>query len=261
MTEIRATNFTHDQETCMPGVDANAPYTILEPLVEVPDGDGVRRLNSEEALAQMHDYAQSLKIMPGQIVGFDRHPLAEVLDSLETVIQDDDGEEPIPPTVGGILTTAAKLAERNGFDKNKATLSAQFLTKSPESANPSLVVHSDGLGGIVKRDTVEARKIRIVYPLGPGTLIYPALETSFQYVDVDDGSPSGVMVIHPPTETIRVNLPRLAQPTPEELSISNAQQVMPGKMLAFDPTRTFWHQAPESDSSRLIFVIDIDQTE
>ena len=262
MTEIKQTDFKFDQEVVMPGIEPGAPYAIFEPIVEqTTEGGEIKQLNPVEVLTQMQAYAKSLAIKPGQIVGFDRYPLAQVIDNLDTVIRDEDGQVQTPPSVGGILMTAAKLAERSGFEREKATIRAQFMSESTDYTNPNLTLHDDGLSGIVEQDTKAAQTMRIVYPLGPGTLIYPDLDTSWKYGDVSYDVPGSALVKEDLSELEKINSPKFAYPTDEQLSQSNAQQVMPGKMLAFDPTRTFWHQAPESDGSRLIFVIDVQQAE
>ena len=182
MTEIKQTDFKFDQEVVMPGIQPNAPYAILEPIVKQNNGAGeTEQLSSAEVLTQMHAYANILDIKPGYVVGFDRYPLGQFIDNLDTVIRDEEGTEQTPASVGGILTTAAELAVRSGFDKEKATIRAQFMSESPEYVNPNLTLHDDGLSGIVEQDTIAAQTIRIVYPLGPGTLIYPDLETNWKY--------------------------------------------------------------------------------
>jgi hypothetical protein len=76
---------------------------------------------------------------------------------------------------------------------------------------------------------------------------------------VDYDSESGVASVESPTSLQEINSPRGATFTEDELIAGGAQQVVPGVILGFDPTRTLWHQA--HDEPRPILTIDVQQAE
>ena len=265
MAEILPTNFIHDQEAVMPGIEPSAPYTIFEPVVKHHEADGsVRLLNAEETLAQMQDFVTACDISPGYVIplgGGDTHTLKDVVDDgAAAFISEIDSIAPAPEALPAILLNAAELAERSGFAADKAVYRASIMSTAT-SKNPNLTTHSDGLSGIVKEDTRSAKKIRLVYPIGPGSIIFPRHQGEDIYGDVDYESTTAITALGELSELEKINSPRITEITPEQQLDVDAQQVLPGRILAFDPTRTFWHQAPEVTTNRTALIIDISQTD
>lgn len=263
MAEIFYTNFVHNQERHDISVEADAPYALFEPVVEHTDLDGsVETLDRNTALEQMKEYAVRLGVRPPYTVplgGGGTHSVGEVIDTkASNFLEEANGVTPAPEAMIGILTTVAQLAERSGFDRDKARFVASFMYPTPEG-NPNLNIHSDGLSGLVEEDTAQAKTTRFVYALGPGTLIFPKINAVGDPMEVDYEAESGVAPIESPAPLQEINSPRGAVFTEEELVEGGAQQVVPGVILGFDPTRTFWHQA--HDAPRPILTIDIRQAE
>lgn len=261
MSEIFPTNFAHDIERHDTDVSAEAAYTLFEPVVEHIKPDGTAEtLNRNVTLEQMKEYATRLDVRPPYTIplgGGEYHSVGEVIDTrASNLLREVNEMTPAPEAMTGILTTVAELAERSGFDRDKARFSASFMYPAAD-ANPNLNIHSDGLSGLVEQDTKKARATRFVYALGPGSLLCPNIDEPGVPVDTDTGSVT--VPIESPTPLQIINSPRGAEFTEEDLLAGGAQQVLPGVILGFDPTRTFWHQAHEAP--RPILTIDVQQAE
>lgn len=262
MTEIQHTNFTHMNERHEPSIEAGAQYTVFEPIADHINPDGkVERMLPNEVLRQVEDYAKQLGVKPDYLTPFgsgETQTVGEIIDTnASTFLEEQDQGAPSPEGMVGVLTTIARLAERSGFDRDKATFTGAFMYERVEG-NPNRNIHSDGLSGIANEDTEKAKTVRFVYALGPGTILYPQIDKTGVPMNVDYDSATGIAPIETPTAFQSINSSRGAIFTEEELQAGGAQQVMPGKILGFDPTRTFWHQAP--DAPRPILVIDVKQT-
>jgi hypothetical protein len=261
MTEIQNTNFVSRLERHDMSIPPDAPYTLFEPAIEHTNPDGsVERIDRDTVLKEMKDYATSLGSKPGRVSPFggsSQHTVGEIIDTRASgFLEEQNTVAPAPEAMIGVLTTIAQLAERSGFDRDKATFQGAFLYER-EVGNPNLTPHSDGLSGIVEDDTEQAKTTRFVYALGPGTLIYPGLDKEGRQIQVDYDSPAGFSYVENPTPNQVINNARSDELTQEELMTSDVQQVVPGVVLGFDPTRTFWHQA--HDEPRPILVVDVKQ--
>jgi len=266
MLEIIPTHFEHPSDVKVaPNVVPKSPYTLFEPHVERVGANGsVEVLDAQQVLDQMKQYSLDRGFKPpytymmgsegGDTVG-------SVLDTeASEILEEVDGIISSPEALRGILTSVARVAVQSGFDREKAVFCANFLYPSNEN-NANLTLHSDGLSGNVKSDTESAKVVRFVYALGPGTLLYPSLDKEGH--SVEEGSPEeGVVSLSPESiDPIRaINAARGTEVTQEELERSDEQQVMPGCILGFDPTRTLWHKAPGGEE-RPILVIDIAEVE
>lgn len=262
MVEILNTNFVHDNELHEASIASDAPYTIYEPIAERVRSDGsVEMLSSEETLADMKTYVENeLKVKPGHIVplgGITSHSVGEIIDTdAKAFLEEVNGVSPVPAAFIGFLKTTAQLAERSGFDREKSRFRATIMQDALEG-NPNLNIHADGLGGLVNKDTQTAKMTRFVYPMRPGTVIYPDIQNDGKPVDVTYKG-NGIAFIDNPTEIDLIGQPRSAEFTQQELLDGRAQQVLPGRILGFDPTRRFWHQAPDQNGA--ILVIDITES-
>ncbi|CAN5435133.1 hypothetical protein BH10PAT3_BH10PAT3_1900 [soil metagenome] len=261
MTEIHPTNFVHEPERHDETIASDAPYTLFETVVEHLNSDGnIERLGRDMVLRQMENYATRLDLRPPYTVplgGADTHSVGEVIDTKAiNFLEEVNGMTPAPEAMIGILTTVAELAERSGYDRDKAIFRASFMYPTSKG-NPNLNIHSDGLSGLVKEDTTKAKCTRFVYAIGPGTLIFPKIDKVGELARVDYTSESGFALMESPAPLNAINSPRVSEFTEEELVAGGAQQVVPGVILGFDPTRTFWHQA--HDAPRPILTIDIQQ--
>lgn len=166
--------------------------------------------------------------------------------------------------LGGQLQTWAELNGRQ-IESPLRTALAQGDTRLPEGT----LLHgmgmygfsSDGLSGSVNEDTISAKVTRFVYALGTGTVFYPDITTDKNDAKIIEQQLEGVSFSVPDkVNPVRaLNAARSIEITEAEATEGSAQQVMPGVILGFDPTRTFWHQAPSE--TRPVLVIDIAQTE
>jgi len=210
----------------------------------------------------MKEYVTRLDLRPPYTIplgGGSTHSVGEVIDSEgSNLLEEINMQTPAPEAMIGILTTVAQIAERSGFDRNKSRIVASFMYPTPEG-NPNLNIHTDGLSNLVREDTTQVRSTRFVYALGPGTIIFPKIDKFGEQMDVNYEAELGVSTIEAPTPLQELNSPRGAVFNEEELVAGGAQQVMPGVILGFDPTRAFWHQAP--NVPRPILVIDVKQAD
>lgn len=267
MTEISHTNFVHTTSEQAPNIPVDAAYTIFEPQVETITSHGSHEtLDGKAILEQMQAYADGLtknhKFTPGIVIPLgsgSRFSVGEVADThAKGLVAEVNAMSPVPEALTGILTTVAQIAEDSGFDRDKALLSASFMYERSEG-NPNNNLHADGLFGLVKEDTSKVKLARFVYALGPGTLIYPEIQEEGTPMQLDYNSPSGVKPIEEPTDLQLINATRGASFTEQELLSADAQQVLPGNVLGFDPTQRLWHQAP--NENRPVLVIDVEQVE
>ncbi len=267
MTEILPTHFVHDQERHDVTIKPDAPYTLFEPVVEhvKPDGS-VEQLDRLAVLQKMKEYLPKVGgegARPGYSYPFggaDTHTVGEVVDSHgNNFLAEHNAIAEVPEAMIGIIDTIAKLAERSGFDRDSATFWGGIMYERVEG-NPNNFIHSDGLGGLVRDNPSQAKMVRFVYAIGNGSLIYPSSDKAKEdgsVIKADYLSPSGVSIVENPNAEEQLGSGRSADFTEEEVLTSEAQQVAPGVILAFDPTRTFWHQAP--NESRPILVVDVQQ--
>ena len=208
----------------------------------------------------MVEYAKSIGVKPGFTSPFggpDTHTIGEIIDTRASdFLAEQNTRAQAPEAMIQLLTTMAELAERSGFDRDTATFQGAFLFEG--EINPNLAPHSDGLGVFIDDGTQSVRATRFVYALGPGTLIYPGSKEEGRPIVTDYNSKTGFKYIDDPTDRDLEIEPRSHEFTDKELMKAGAQQVMPGVVLAFDPTRTFWHKAPDN-TPRPVLVIDVSQ--
>ncbi len=252
MTEIINTNFVHDCERREATIPEDAPYTLFEPSAE--------GRNRNEILDDVKEWAKQIGVEAPYTVplgGSGVHSVGEVLDDQGVKFLEEVSRRVLPPdAMLGVLKTIAHVAEQSGFDRDNARFMGSFLFNDPDK-DPNQNIHSDGLSGAVREDTVSIKTVRFVYALGPGTIIYPKIDEVGYPIQIDYDAPTNAVPRENPSELDLVNSARGAEFTDDELMAGDAQQVVPGVVLGFDPTRTLWHQA--HDEPRPILVVDVQE--
>lgn len=161
-----------------------------------------------------------------------------------------------PELVRALMSDMANRAVQMGFDKDKTVASSYIHI--PSDNNPETIIHSDGMEPDDREvESGRMKRVRFVYSPKLGTILYPSLPVDRLDTDTLVGSPSAGYQVVPRADEGPLHSQTAVgvyEPSDEELDESSAQQVMPGKVLVFDSTRTFWHQAP--DAPRPVMVVD-----
>lgn len=269
--EIVPTYFEHGDIPHAPTVPGDSAHTVFTPVPKSTRNGRSGPRDAHDVLLEMQDFAARLQeeINPGILVpqgkwdNENKRPhkmsIGELIDTNADEFIDGFGDIEVPDGFNDILVTAAKVAELSGFDRDKAVIGSTIHNCETDGTNVNLHRHSDGLSGMVKPETISAKRVRFVYGIGPGTRIDPALK--------DKGIPGresiedsfGVELLEDPSPLDQINAPRfMSVPAGHELE-TDAQQVIPGRILGFDTTRTFSHKAvPERE---VVLVIDVYQHE
>jgi hypothetical protein len=265
MIEILQTNFDspNNEIRVSPDISAGAPYTIFEPVVEQETGEGVvEKLDAQKILDQMLKYADAIELEPPYTVPLgsgEKFTVDDILSGgVDAFLSEINQTAEAPKSLSGILMTIAGVAQASGFNPETSDFGASFLyPRGGENVNR--VMHSDGLSGVVDHNTQSAKVVRFVYALGPGSIIFPSLQPGDGEFIQEAETPGQAKVLSNIDPIRALNSARKVEANSDEQIEGSSQQVMPGRVLGFDPTRTFWHQAPVDE--RPILVVDISQVE
>jgi len=141
----------------------------------------------------------------------------------------------------GLVQQCARIAESVGFDPKITSFNASV--NYTEGRNNFGQHHTDG-ANIYPETESDVRWLRFFYTAEPGTVVLPGSSEIGTYVEgvgtLADGDEY--------SEINKINIPRLYKHSDDEELQANAQQVMPGKLMVFDPTQSLWHYAPEERS-------------
>ncbi len=246
--EIEPTNFIHASEKYDRTVEPGAPYTIFEPTVmHLEEDRRITLLNAQQILEQMQEFANYLVsdeygLKPGDFVnlGGARYSIGDIIeDQAAGTLKGIRDSVAIPEALPGILSSIAGIAERSGHDRDKARMLAVIWRDDENEGELPRVLHIDGVGDTSTYfgDGAWFRTTKYIYAItGPGTIIHPKASVISGAVKAERvkadyfGNPDSV------------SSPKTGAIVGTSLEI-DTQQVLPGRILAFDPTREFWHQA------------------
>lgn len=245
-------------------------YAIFYPSIDTVLSDGRSIISNTQ---QIHDaikgFSEAL-VAAGENPDIDRgYEITNLEDALDgdyltdSKLSIDDTEVQVPSELGELITSFATIAHDCGFDPKKASFRVMFGLVNPES-DPNRIFHSDGMGRSSPKGAknVSAKRLRFVYSPDSGTLVYPDPDNRLKAEEFTAnplGDGSDAEKIHEVNEDdLVLGYAKRSQLNKDDELLVDAQQVVPGAVLAFDPSRILWHQSPESDGTRLTVVVDVD---
>ena len=229
-------------------------YAIYDPEIRTPEGDV---LSPDQVSEMMKGYFDEQGLPPGQMRGFEVDTLSELFDNAA------EGEHAALKT---LVTEFARIAVDNDFDPDRSRMAYCHINLATDGedrddafwphtdSNNNFMVDEDGLymaESIVQERSERERpsiikRLRFVYATEPGTIMHSGMGP-------DHGDFSDPYLESWGPDVQEVLSRRQAEPLTEEDHLEfNSHQVLPGKILVFDPMVASWHSAYDTPDRRTV---------